>query len=706
MSSSSITSSTPNVVMLGIQDLSTTAPSVQPEQIPTHLPKVYLYAQKGPTVPQLVVGAGLPQTYGTDTFDLRKKFTTHQTVMANLVNSKGNAQMIERLLPTDMGPKANFLLSLDVLSTTVPQYQRNTDGTYVTNNITGLPVPVSPAATVPGYICKWVITNKTTGGPSVADSTTFGNSTVTAGSMPSGTPTSQLYPILEFWASSYGAYGNDAGFRISAPNVNTSPALNAQLLSTIKAYPFRLQAISRVNSTSTPTVSPLLNGDQSFDFVLQPGMIDPNTDAQVSLGDVFPTAYQAIDVPNYQDVFADIGNLHIYQTNINTLMAEFYAAEQTYTSAGSDFTSGATDEQWKFNLVSGQSSTGAPYYSFVLNTSDSNAVALTPNTNLFAAGGSDGTMSETLFADLVTTAVSEYGNANSPLLDTAVNVESIMYDTGFPLATKQAMCNFISQRKDTFVVLSTYDVNGSSLTETQEAALGIALRTQLQLFPESSYFGTPVVRGLVMGRYGTLIGSQYKKQLPLTLELASKSAAFMGASSGNWNKTYLFDNASKQNGSEVTLFSNVNVTFTPANQRNTDWANGLNYPISFSRGSLFFPALKTAYSDDTSVLTSYFMAMACVQLEKVGIQAWRNFSGSIDMTPSQLVSAVNQFITDKTNGVFAGLFKIIPAAYISDGDAQRGYSWQTPIQIYGNVPDTVQTLSLQAYRMSSLPTGS
>ena len=262
----------------------------------------------------------------------------------------------------------------------------------------------------------------------------------------------------------------------------------------------------------------------------------------------------------------------------------------------------------------------------------------------------------------MTTAVSEYGNANSPLLDTAVNVESIMYDTGFPLATKQAMCNFISQRKDTFVVLSTYDVNGSSLTETQEAALGIALRTQLQLFPESSYFGTPVVRGLVMGRYGTLIGSQYKKQLPLTLELASKSAAFMGASSGNWNKTYLFDNASKQNGSEVTLFSNVNVTFTPANQRNTDWANGLNYPISFSRGSLFFPALKTAYNDDTSVLTSYFMAMACVQLEKVGIQAWRNFSGSIDMTPSQLVSAVNQFITDKTNGVFAGLFKVIPAA--------------------------------------------
>lgn len=700
MSSSTILNGAPMVIGLGIQDNSAAVPAIQPEQLPTHLPKVYLYAQKGPLGPQLVSDVGAVQMYGVDTFDLRKGFATHQTVLSNLVNAAGNAQMIERMVPTDMGPKANFLLSLDLLtSATVPQYQRNADGTYVLNATTGLPVPVTGGgSTLAGYIGKWVVTRVTAGGPAVADSTSFGAALSVTGDQPTVTPTSTRYPIMEFWASSYGSYGNNAGFRISAPNTNTSNSVNTQLLSAAKAYPFRLQAISRINSTSTPTIVPMLTGDQFLDFVLKPGQINPATNGQVSLADTFPKAWQSLNQPGFQNQYADLGNIKLYQNNIDTVLGLLYAAEKSHTGSGSDFTSGATDETYKFNFISAQSSTGAPYYTFQLNTADTNAVSLTENTNIFAGGGFDGTMNETLFAGLVTTAVSQYANLNSPLNDGTVNVESIIYDSGFPLATKQALCNFISQRKDTFVVLSTYDVNGAAMTASDEAAIATALRAQLQLFPESSYFGTPVVRGMVIGRYGDLIGSQYTKKLPITLELAAKSAAMMGAGTGIWKKEYLFDKAPL---SVITMFANLNTSFVPGQQRNVDWANGLNYPISFTRDTYFLPAIKTAYSDDTSVLTNYFTAMACVELEKIGHRVWREFSGAISLTDTQLIEKVNNSVNNRVNGKFAGLFKIVPAAYVSGGDATRGYSYTLPIKIFANNSKNVMTLSVQANRMSA-----
>lgn len=700
--SSSIVNAAPMAVMLGIEDLSTRAVAVAPEEIPTHLPKVYLYTKKGPTGPQLVGGAGLAQMYGADSFDLRKPWANHQTVLSNTLSAKGNAQMIERMLPDDMGPKANLLLSLDVVPFEVPQYQRGSDGRYIKDPITGLPLPVSPAATVTGFKCKWVVSHRREGGVNDADGTVFGTASVTPGDQTFGDGISTRYPIFEFWASSFGAFANNAGIRISAPNVNSDTPVNTSVLNSLKAYPFRFSAISRLNATSTPTISSMISGDKYFDFALLPGAINPYTTGQMYLGDVLPSAYQSIGVPGYVDIIADLGKFHIYQNNIDDLVNQFYAAEKNFTGAGSDFTAGADDEKWKFNFISGMSSEAAPYYSFMFNTEDADAVTLNENTNLYAAGGSDGTMDNAKFASLVSTAVSQYLDPLTSLMDTAVNVESIVYDTGFPLETKYALINFISQRKDTFVVLSTYDVDGPELTSSDESALSIALRTRLQLFPESTYFGTPIVRGLVMGRYGKLLNSQYTGNLPLTIELASKAAAMMGAGNGVWKKQYLFDS---DPNSVLTMFQHntVNIVFVPGQQRNKDWANGLNYPLSYSRNSLFFPAMKTAYSDDTSVLTSFFTAMGCVELEKIGEQTWRKYSGNVSLTSGQLIDAVNKTVTDRVQGKFAGLFKIIPNAYITGGDEQRGYSYTLPIDLYANNSKTVATVYLRARRMSDLP---
>lgn len=694
-----IVNAAPMTLLLGIQDNSTAALSVQPEQIPTHCPKVFLYTQKGPAGKPQLVSDGIAQMFGAKSFDLTSKYATHQTVLSTVIAGAGNAQMIERMIPADAPLKANFTLWLDVLPTDIPQYQRNADGTYILDSF-GAPLPVAPAASVPGFQCKWLLTSKTTGLATASDDTLFGHQVSGPGDQDAGEGgTSTKYPILEFWADSFGDYGNNCGFRIWAPSTDDEAVVNTTILAALKAFPFRMQAIRRETPTSTAKIVPMISGDMSFDFTLEANALNPVTKAPFDLGRVLPTAYALHDKAGFDPIFSDMSGLHIYQANIDTLMAQFYAAEKAIVTGGQDFHALATDEQWMFNMISGRSSTNAPYASFVLNTSDANAIALTASTNLWAQGGGDGTMSNTALAALVESRMADYADQTNELMDTAVNVESIVYDTGFPLSTKQALCNFISVRKDTFVVLSTYTVDGPELSIADEASIAQALRTQLQLFPESSYFGTPVARGLVMARYGRLLGYNYAKKMPITLELASKAAKFMGAGNGVWNKTYLFDRAP---ASELTMFTDLNATFVPSVQQNMDWANGLNYPLSFSRDTTFLPAIKTVYADDTSVLTSFFTAMACVQLEKVGMQVWREFSGVVSLTEGQLISRVNKSVQAKTEGKFAGLFKIIPDCTITDSDAQRGYSWTLPIQIYANNMKTVMTLSVDAYRMSAL----
>lgn len=696
-----IVNAAPLTRLLGTQDLSTRPLVREPEAIPTHLPKTYVYAQKGPLTAQLVSGAERTQIYGVDSFDVRKKWANHATVLSNLVNAQGNAQMIERILPVDAGPEANLLLSLDVLPTTVPDYLRNIDGSIQTD-VNGDPVPrlaLGNPVMVPGFKVKWVVSNKTT----VAQLQTFGAATIGPGTQTDATTLvqSQLYPILQLKSSSVGEWGNHTGIRLWAPDVNTSGGVNARLLAQEKVYPIRLAVIKRSTPTSSAKVVETLFGEQSNTFSFKKGVIDPSTDRQLYIGNSFLDSYQNTKDVNYPPLIGDFGTVAIYDNNINALVEMFYNAEKAYIDASltpedihTDFT-GAADEDHLFNFVSGRSSQAYPYHSFAFATG-AGAVSMTEFTNIYAAGSSDGTMTDTLFAGLVGERVEEYNNPNSDVLDTAWNVESIIYDSGFPLATKYKLLDFMAIRKDTFVVLGTHEVGGQILTASEDNSVAIALRTRAQLFPESEYFGTPVMRAMIMGRSGVLRSSQFTTRVPTTFEVAVKSAKYMGAGNGIWKNGKNFDGAP---GSILDDMADISVTYTPAAARNRDWDAGLNWVQKYDRRALFFPALKTVYDDDTSVLNSYFTAMAICEINKVCERAWRHFSGVSNLSNAQLVERVNAFITQRTEGRFDGRFVIVPNTFFTDADIARGYSWTTAVKLYAPNMKTVMTTYVQAYRI-------
>lgn len=691
----------PMVYFQGTEDLSDRIPVREPEAIPTHLPHVFIYAQKGPTTPQIVVGNERTQMYGKDTFDLRKKWATHQTVLSNVLNAEGNAQMIERILPVDAGPAANFLLWLEIKSEQIPVYQRDPlTGKYVLDEFDD-PVQVENAGTpvtIAGYSARWVVSNYGYGSVETAN---WGTAVSKA-----GTGGATLYPILQFAASSAGEYFNNSGLRFWAPQVETG--LDTKAMGAMGVYPLRMQAIRRADSKSTPVIVQTEFGETSFDFTLKPGVINPDTDAKYSLKDIFLDKYRNVTDTRYPIKLGDFGAIHVYDQYIDTVLNLIWTAEKEEINSFSDLTDATNSEQrWLLNLFTGLSSRGVPYATYYVDPT----ARLTENVNFYAAGGFDGTLDElgTItteghmgFPALVSQRVSEYANPNSVLQDIVKYPSSIVYDSGFPLTTKQAMMDVMAIRKDMAVVQSTYVVGSTNnMSASDENSVATALRAQAQLYPESEFFGTHVTRCLIMGRNGVMRGSQYPRRLPLTIEIAAKAARMMGASNGKWNEKYLFDKAPNN---EVELFTDVNITFTPATVKYKDWDAGLNWVQSYSRSSVFIPALKTVYNNDTSVLNSFFVVMGCIELQKVGQRVFNDFSGVVSLTNAQLVERVNAEVERRTNGRFANLFVIRPNATITSYDEQRGYSWTLPIELYANNMKSVMTLSVKAYRMSDLAT--
>jgi hypothetical protein len=689
-----IINAAPMTIELGAQDLSTRPPVVVPEVRPTHLPKIYSYMQQGPLDAQLVVGDAMTNIYNANSFDLKQQWATHATVLINEVNKQGNSMMLQRLQPLDAPGPATIRISLDVVPATLTVYARNSDGSIQLDG-SGNPVPAQPSASAAGYKAKWVATVI----PTAEDgSSEFKQGEIAQGDQVVNATTSTRYPIFDFQVSSFGAWGNNQSVRIWAPTTESTNPINPALLAQ-GIYPIRMACYSRASSIATPTNVNTLSGGQFVDCCLVPGAISLATGGQVYAGTQFIPSYTSANTPGQPPTFGPFGDFYIYDDNVATLVTEFYNHELPYANGFSDFT-GAAGEEYLFNMLGGTTSGNVPYTSYQIVTGAENSIVMSPNTSIYALGGGDGTMNEALFADLVTTAVAAYADPNDPVQDRIQNPESIFYDTGFPMATKQALAQFISVRKDLALVYACHDVLGAELTAAEEASVALTLLTYVQMYPESDYFGTETMRAAIFGRSGECIAyTEYTKPLPLTIEVASKAAQYMGAGNSSWKNGFGFDIAPQN---VVQLFTNINITFVPASVRNVNWANGLNWVESFQRDTFFFPAMKTVYGNDTSIFTSFITMLAKCELEKVGFYAWQNFTGESFLTNSQLVDRLNNFVTNNVNGRFDNRFTITPDAFYTAADDQRGYSWTLPIKLYADNMKTVQTVYIQGYRASDL----
>lgn len=695
---STIINAAPFANLLGIQDLSGRPPVQEPEAIPTHLPHLYLYAQKGPTTPQLVSGDEFLRTYGAKTLDTRSPYYNHQSVLANILQGKANSLMVQRVIPTDAGPKSRLLLSIEIVEDDIPQYQRGSNGKFLLD-ANGARIPVSGGAVETGYKARWVL-NDWTAGATVegfgAVSTKVGTMTATVGGAQA-----QVYPILELEADSIGGDGNNLGLRLSAPTTDSSSPVNSAVAENINAALYRLTLVQRTDATSTANIVETLNGEPTMDFTFKPGAINKLIDQQMSLEDIFIDAYQDLETQGFPPIRGPFGRLKVYDDNLLEVLQMVATTEGAFDLVPEE---AADDPEYSYlvNLLTGKDIHGVPYYTYELQGASGGGLVFSDmlSTTMMAAGGSDGTMNDTAFDLLVRNELANYGDLEADLLDDAIYPQSCWYDTGFKLDTKLAAMTILGRRKDMWLALSTQDITMPQNTETEEVSIAISLKTAARNFPESELYGTPVCRAIVFNYSGYLIGSKYKKLLPLTIEFASKCAEYMSAGNGIWRPGYGYD-LSPQN--QIRLFRKVNCVFKPMSQRVRDWNNGMVWVQNFDRRSTFWPAVQTVYDDDSSVLNSAINMMIAVDLQKVAQRTWRELTGNSSLTAEQFRERSNRLIAEKVQGKYDGRVVVIPETYYTRADEQRGYSWSCKIHMYAPTMRTVGTFTVVAHRIEDLP---
>lgn len=689
----------PYADLQGIQDVSGRPPVIEPESLPTHLPHIFVYAQKGPTEPQLVSGDSLSSIFGDATLDTRSPYFNHQSVLANLLQGDANALMLQRVLPTDIGPKARLLISLDYVADQIQLYERNADGSYARDQ-NGNKIPLTGSnSTAPGYKAKWVVNTWLTG----TNAEAFGQCQKRVGSLVSSTSAqSQIVPVMELEVYWFGSYGNGIGVRFTAPTTLSSNPANDALVEAIQSYMYRLQIFQRPDATTLPTTVKNLNGEDYVEFSFNPNAYDAiGADASVAIGDVLLPSYSNTDEPGTPPTYGPFGQLHVYQDNLLSILEAVGTAELPFGLLGEGQTTITADSPnlHMVNPFGATDITGVPYYTLALIGPEDNGVFWNDISTQFAAGGTDGTMSDALFDQLVKTQVTNYGSGDWPLLDDARYPQSCIYDTGFPLATKLAMIPVLGKRKDMYVVLSTQDISLPQNTAAVESSIAVSLKTAARNYPESAILGTSVCRAVVIGNSGYLLNSKYKKLLPLTLEFAHKCAIWQGSGDGTWKPGLGYDTP---NNNRLTLFRGVNVTFKEATVRNKDWANGLVWAQTYDRRSNFWPAVQTVYDDDSSILNSAVNMQIAVELEKVAQRTWRDLTGVGGLTADQFIERSNQLIDERTTGRFDNRATIVAETYYTAGDVQRGYSWACKIHMYGANMKTVGTYTIVAHRQSDL----
>lgn len=690
-----IVSANPQMLSGGIDDQTIRPVAATAIALPSFLAKVYGFAKTGTTKPTLTSGNNRLLMYGAESFDESGKYATCNTVLSNVLNAQGNVQMFQRLKPKDAGPNSSIRLTLDILPTSVPIYERMSDGSIV-RDADGLKKETGQFINN-GYVARLIARQ--------IPADNIGKATEKPGEYTNEATGVQSisYPLMDLEVPHFGADGDNAGLRIWAETATGLAPMDDRILSNEKVYPFRMACLKRANSLATGKIVRTNFDASSTQVCFKKRTTDRNTGKKLYVGDVFLQEYQDFTSETEPDRYGPFGTLAVYDATIEKVLGMIYDAEAPLADEFSDI-SGFDKEEEKYliNLFGAQSSRGVPYHSFILESSGVDVMRASENSVVYAQGGSDGTMNEKVLNELIREEVAEYGNPNSPLQDLVVNPESVIIDAGFELATKYALFNFIAVRRDTAVILSTHDVMGRTLDASQETSMGISLRTAAQLYPESELYGTHVCRAMVVGHSGEFMDSQYPARLPLTLEIAKKAAIYMGASNGKWKAGASFDSAP---GSVVSSFKNVNATFKPVTVRNTDWKNSLVSVQSFELKSLFFPALKTVYENDTSTLNSFFTMLIFCDLHKVGHRQWRNFTGSDKRSRSVLKRDAEKFIADAVKDKYDSRAVIVPEVYYTQDDINRGYVWRTKIRVYANNMMTVNVLELAAHRMDELGDG-
>lgn len=700
----------PQDINLGAVDKSIKATPIKPIIIPTHLPLCFGLTAGGPDTKEIVDGGRLLSLYKSESFDRSLPYFTHATRLTETVTSAGNAVAMVRIIPDDNDTIANVTVYADMIADTVNVYSRNADGSYALDGNGDKIVDT----TVSGYRVK--IISETSNDDVL---TPYGAKTSKTGYMVNSTDntiTSTMIPLFELRAKYKGKIYNNYGITINTPSADE---INENILKGTLSLPYTLGLVKRADVNSTGKFIDSLYGSPFTQFSFKENGKDSLTQRPVDFLDAIDS-YSNLNDPLLDIVYPDFEKPYVYRDNFKTALDNLFVAEKAYVNANVtlvDTTTRNTSEWLDYltdtpvddqagitNILTGKSSKNVPAFTFEMDDSSvtlptgSKEVHFSKYSPIYLENGKDGTLTTDTLEAGVKLWMDKYLDRNSDVMDPAIDLENIFYDSGFTLPTKESMVSFIAVRKNTYVALGTHIKDGNKpMKLVDERAVGVTLKAALGLAPESTFANTSVARGIIVVGSGLDSKDPSNERYPLTMDIAYKAARMMGGV--KWNKNLIFDSGGKN---LITNYSDVYPKRVPKGIIADLWNIGLIWPENYDTETKFFPAMHSVYDKDTSVLSNFYAGIALTVDNNIASSVWRKYTGTVTMTPSEFTAVVEKEMNRKLNGVFDGVITASAKAMITDFDAQNGFSYTIASILGGNVMKTVQTHYAEVWNNSDL----
>lgn len=699
-----VANSTPLNRYPGIQDNPGAPVAPREPQFPILCSFVPLFTKKGPTSKVYLNAAEKYLMYGVDSFDPQSKYYNENTKLSNILAAAGNIHATQRIKPSDAGEPANITLYMDYLSVNVPNYLRNSDGSYVVDVI-GDKIPDPNLPTIPGYKVKYFVKNHPAG-------MTLGAQGVLAGTMSNGGVNSVMMPIMDIKAAEFGEAYSNIGFKIAPITGNN---LKPDFKTVLKALPYEFSLYERPDAKSTGLVTKTLSGSSSTTVAFKQKSKHPYTEAILDVDLLVPHAWYNVDPKKPKIKYYDLDNVHVYYTNLDNVLKLFVATEVGQLSDAAvewedgieaanfdwfDFTndSDLTGEQHLFNWVTLKSSGSQVNYFSVIkdNTTvtppaNMEEVTIGSDSVIYLKGGSDGTITMASMEQEIRNIMPLYLDSDSEVQSLVMNKESGMFDVGYDKETKKSLVNMIAVRPDTIVHLCTHQLSygETPMTIDEEYSTALTLLARAEIFPESEVWATSVCRVTITLGSMEDIDSVSKYRYTQNYELANILAGYLGAADGVMKPLKALD-ASRAN-TVLTLGKNYTPAFIPDSFKQTIWGNGVTYSEPYKINQRAFLAVRTIHGNEQSILTNPIVLYANAVVCRIMDEAHKEFAGNSMDNNEVFANKLVTFMNKRVNGRFDNnRFNIIFKVEFTEADLANKYSYVVIAEIYANKEKTAQ----------------
>lgn len=706
-------SGTPRYSSLGAKDSSSVKDLPKVQELGTVVLKSFIFASKGPDK-ALVNGTNVASVFGDDTFDILKPFYQHPTRFLTRFLGYGSSAEVERLVPSDSANPANAAIYLDILADDVPNYARDSFGNYVYDNNGDAKVDLTEP-TIPGYRIKFV--KEFTNGAEIRELGSLDpkNGTMTK-EVNGETINSTMYPWIQVNAKFKGKDYENIGFGI---NTFSTDEVDEELIKNIQAMTYGFKMYKRASSSSSSVIVPTLENENVLTCTLKDKIKNPNTEAIISLTDIFNEKYFNETSEDLEIRYEDVEDIFLYQEYINFCLSKITTEERKYISKSlqtwDDGETASTMEWFDYsnetltgdeqliNLFTCESTNGKPYFSVIKDDTvpavlpvNCSIINISNNTPIWLAGGSDGTINLNTLHTMTSEKLKEYSEPGSLRQNNIIHPENYFVDSGYPITVKKDAFYFVTLRKDTCLLLSTEintDLVKRKFSEGNSIAMLRALNARALLAPESIYFNTECSRVAVVvgsGRHTGII-----EYIPSTYNIMSYVSEMMGGLT--WKQEKMFDTTCYERFAVETFPKAVPDTVKPLY-----WKLGGIIPEPTNRGIPKFGGLCTLYPNSTSVLNNIFTMHAVCVCERLAKYSWLDMFGDVTSTNDVFIQKVTDNLLAKHTNMFAGVYNTVPVVSLTNRDKLNGNSYTVTTKIYGNVAKTECVHNTEVFRNDTI----